>query len=98
MLPKKDVQAMRNNRTFASDDQYEIYNYQEKMKILVGGQNVYTNNFSLSAHVPTKMRIVINNVSANAKMIPYLSVAFRNMADGPSYGQALLQIKNLPLE
>ena len=75
-----------------------VYNYQEKMKILVGGQNVYTNNFSLSAHVPTKMRIVINNVSANAKMIPYLSVAFRNMADGPSYGQALLQIKNLPLE
>lgn len=98
VVTKEGCAGYEEYRTFASDDQYEIYNYQEKMKVLVGGQNVYTNNFSLSAHVPTKMRIVINNVSANAKMIPYLSVAFRNMADGPSYGQALLQIKNLPLE
>ncbi len=97
VVTKEGCAGYEEYRTFASDDQYEIYD-QEKMKIFVGGKNVYANNFSLSAHVPTKMRITLTNVSANAKMIPYLSVAFRNMADGPSYGQALLQIKNLPLE
>ncbi len=93
---KEPCSGYEDYKTFASDDQYEIYNYNENMRIIVGGNDY--GSCSLSAHVPTKMRIVLNNISANAKMIPYLSVAFRNMSDLNSYGQALLQIKNLPLE
>lgn len=42
VVTKEGCAGYEEYRTFASDDQYEIYNYQEKMKILVGGQNVYT--------------------------------------------------------
>ena len=79
----------------APHTQCDNKNY-EMLKVQIGGTQY--GPFTLSANVPAKMRITLTNVSANAKMIPYLSVAFRNMADGPSYGQALLQIKNLPLE
>ena len=96
ILKEEPCSGYEDYKTFASDDQYEIYNYSDNMRIIVGGKD--NGSCSLSAHVPTKMRIVLNNISANAKMIPYLSVAFRNVSDGTSYGQALLQIKNLPLE
>lgn len=98
ILKEEPCSGYEDYKTFASDDQYEIYNYNDKMRIIVGGREISYSSLSLSAHVPTKMRIVLRNISANAKMIPYLSVAFRNVSDGTSYGQALLQIKNLPLE
>ena len=98
ILKEEPCSGYEDYKTFASDDQYEIYNYNDKMRIIVGGREISYSSFSLSAHVPTKMRIVLTNISANAKMIPYLSVAFRNVSDANSYGQALLQIKNLPLE
>ena len=96
ILEKDGCIGYEDYKTFATDDQYEVYNYNQMLKVQIGGTQY--GPFTLSANVPAKMRITLTNVSANAKMIPYLSVAFRNMADGPSYGQALLQIKNLPLE
>lgn len=93
---KEGCSGFEDYKTFASDDQYETYDYPENMKIQINNKNYYP--YTLSANVPSKMRITITNISANAKKIPYLSVAFRGMSDGTSYGQALLQIKNLPLE
>lgn len=86
-------------KSFATDDQYEQHELGSEMNVVIGDKT-YTgsSSFLLSAEVPVKMHVNILNVAESCKTIPYVSLSFRGMTDATSYGQALLKIKNLPLQ
>lgn len=53
---------------------------------------------TLPSGVPVKITLVIHNVPRNVNMFAMLSMAFRDMMPGESYGQALMRVRNLPIQ
>lgn len=53
---------------------------------------------ALPSGVPVKVSLMIHNVPRHVNMFAMLSMAFRNMMPGESYGQALMRVRNLPIQ
>ncbi|MDE6176881.1 MAG: hypothetical protein K2F71_04995, partial [Paramuribaculum sp.] len=53
---------------------------------------------ALPPGVPVKVSLVIHNVPRHVNMFAMLSMAFRDMMPGESYGQALMRVRNLPIK
>lgn len=53
---------------------------------------------TLPSGVPVKITLVIHNVPRNVNMFAMLSMAFRDLMPGESYGQALMRVRNLPIQ
>lgn len=52
----------------------------------------------LPSGVPVKLSLMIRDVPRNVNMFAMLSMAFRDLMPGESYGQALMRVRNLPVE
>lgn len=53
---------------------------------------------TLPPGVPVKITLVIHDVPRDVNMFAMLSMAFRDLMPGECYGQALMRIRNLPIQ
>lgn len=83
--------------TCAWDDNGNDYMMEQGKIIALKGNDRIYNPITIPAGVPVKVRLRIGEFDATATSIPLLTLAFRDLMPGESYGQALIRIRNLPL-
>lgn len=84
--------------TTAWDTNGDSYEMKGGGMTLMKGEERLWDAPTLPPGVPVKVSLVIHNVPRHVNMFALLSMAFRDMMPGESYGQALMRVRNLPIE
>lgn len=66
--------------------------------VLKGDERMYNLEITVPSGVPVKYRLKINEVPSDVHSFPMLSLAFRGLMPGESYGQAVMKVRNLPVQ
>lgn len=85
--------------TAAWDDNGDSYELDRGgIFVLKGDERMYNLEITAPSGVPVKYRLKINDVPASVRSFPMLSIAFRGLMPGESYGQAVVKVRNLPVQ
>ncbi|MDE6859552.1 MAG: caspase family protein [Duncaniella sp.] len=84
--------------TSAWDINGDVYGLEQgDIWVLKGNDRLYE-PLTLPLGVPVKVRLVVRGVAGGVTLFPLLSMAFRDLMPYESYGQALVRVRNLPIQ
>lgn len=84
-------------KTIAYDTEGDIYRLDHEMKAYQGNNEIRS-DIVLPPGTPVKISYVIGKMPAYVYHIPFFSMAFRGLMPRESYGQALVKVRNLPIQ